>query len=294
MVNTARSYLDDAAGAVLPLKEGVEVSVIVPTYQREKLVVEAVESALRQQGVSLEVIVLDDSPTGSAANHVGAIGDNRVRYYRRAVPSGGRPALVRNDGSRLARGRFLHFLDDDDILEEGALAALADALSRRPSAGMAFGAIEPFGGDDASLRKEQEYFRKATRNARGLVHRVHLAAYLLFCKTVLVNSACMVRRECFEITGGYDPDLPVNEDVELWLRVVRGSGFAFVDRPVVRYRTGSPSLMRDTLAKNDAGRAKFRAAYARMHQKYREQYGPSEFYALKVFARAALEWRGSH
>jgi glycosyltransferase involved in cell wall biosynthesis len=290
MVNPARSPLDQVSpSTVLPLEEGVEVSVIIPTYQREMLVVEAIESALRQQGVSLEVLVLDDSPTGSAAKDVGAIGDSRVRYFKRAVPSGGRPALVRNDGSRLARGRFLHFLDDDDILEEGSLAALTDALARRPSAGMAFGAVEPFGGDAASLEAEQEYFRNATRSARTLVHRMHLAAHLLFCRTVLVNSACMARREAFEIAGGYDPEVPVNEDVELWLRVVRGSGFTFVDRPVVRYRTGAPSLMRETLAKKDAGRDKFRAAYARMHEKYRQQYGRPEFYALKVLARAILD-----
>lgn len=290
MVSTARSYEDDASRG-LPLQEGIEVSVIIPTYHREKLVVEAVESALRQQGVSLEVLVLDDSPSGSAAKDVGAIGDSRVRYFKRAVPSGGRPAVVRNDGSRLARGRYLHFLDDDDLLEEGSLAALADALGRNPAAGMAFGAIEPFGGDDESLRHEQEYFRVATRKARGLVHRMHLTAHLLFCKTVLVNSACMARREAFEVAGGYDSEVPVNEDVELWMRLVRASGYAYVDRPVVRYRTGAPSLMRDTLAKVDSGQEKFRVAYARMHEKYRQQYGRPEFYALKLLARTLLDKR---
>jgi len=107
-----------------------DVSVIIPTFHREKLVVAAVESALlqRSDGVSVEVIVLDDSPSGSASKAVEAIGDADVRYVRRTVPSGGRPALVRNEGARLARGGFLHFLDDDDVLEGGSLATLADAL----------------------------------------------------------------------------------------------------------------------------------------------------------------------
>ncbi len=290
MANAARSYPNETAGDVLPFLEGVDVSVIIPTFQREKLVVEAIESALRQRGVSIEVVVIDDSPVGSASKAVEAIGDNRVRYHRRAATSGGRPALVRNDGSRLARGRFLHFLDDDDILEDGSLAALVDALSRRPSAGMAFGAIEPFGEDEAALEHEREFFREATRNARRLVHRLQLAAHLLFRNTVLVNSACMARREAFELAGGYDPEVVVNEDAELWLRIARGSGFAFVDRPVVRYRTGAPSLMRDTLARKDKGKEKFRAAYARMHEKYRHQHGRAEFYALKVMARTVLSW----
>jgi hypothetical protein len=58
----------------------------------------------------------------------------------------------------------------------------------------------------------------------------------------------------------------------------------------VRYRTGAPSLMRETLAKSDAGREKFRGAYTRMHEKYRQQYGRPEFYALKLLARTVLAW----
>ncbi len=290
MANAARSYANEAAADILPVAEGVQISVIIPTFHREKLVVEAVESALRQRGVSIEVLVIDDSSAGTARTAVEALGDNRVRYHRRAAPSGGRPALVRNDGSRLARGSFLHFLDDDDILQEGSLAALADALSRQPSAGMAFGSVEPFGEDAAALQHEREFFGEATRNARKLVHRLQLAAHLLFRNTVLVNSACMARREAFDLAGGYDPEVVINEDAELWLRIARGSGFAFVDRQVVRYRTGAPSLMRDTLARDDMGQEKFRAAYARMYQKYKRQYGWAEFYALKVLARTALSW----
>ena len=267
-----------------------DVSVIIPTFHREKLVVAAVESALlqRRDGVSVEVIVLDDSPSGSASKAVEAIGDEHVRYVRRTVPSGGRPAVVRNEGARLARGRFLHFLDDDDVLEGGSLATLADALHGRPSVGMAFGAIVPFGENEAVLRYQQAYFREAARCAKAIVHRLHLAAHLLFRTTVLVNSACMARREAFDAFGGYDPELPINEDVEMWLRIGRRADFSYVDRPVVRYRTGASSLMHDSYSGSDKGREKLRAAYRRMYEKYRRQHGEAEFYALKALARTVL------
>lgn len=268
----------------------VDVSVVIPTFHREKLVVQAVESVLAQEGVDVEVLVLDDSASGSAADAVEGIGDARVRYCRQAVPSGGRPSLVRNDGARLARGRFLHFLDDDDLLEGGALAGLMEALQSRPSAGMAFGVIVPFGEDEAVLRQEQVFFREAARNAQRMVHRLHLAAHLLFRNTVLVNSACMARREAFLAVGGYDPEVPINEDVELWLRVARSTGFAYVDRPVIRYRTGRSSLMHDAIAGNDAGQEKFRRAYSRMYGKYRSTYGEAEFFALKALSRLVLDW----
>jgi GT2 family glycosyltransferase len=267
-----------------------DVSVIVPTFHREMLVADAIGSALEQRRVSVDVIVLDDSPSGSASSVVQAIGDSRVSYVKREVPSGGRPAVVRNEGFRLSRGRFVHFLDDDDVLEDGALAALVDALDRRPSAGMAFGAVVPFGENEAILRDEQRYFLEAARSAKGLVHPLHLAAQLLFRNTVLVNSACLARRDAFEAVGGYDAEVTINEDVELWLRVARSTGFAYVDRPVVRYRTGASSLMRDTLTASDGAQPKFRGAYARMYEKYRREYGSLEFYALKLLARTLLNW----
>jgi glycosyltransferase involved in cell wall biosynthesis len=56
----------------------IDVSVITPTFRRVPLVVEAVRSALAQEGVSVEAIVLDDSPEGSACNAITSMGDDRV------------------------------------------------------------------------------------------------------------------------------------------------------------------------------------------------------------------------
>src|SRR5690606_25399944 len=82
----------------------IDVSVITPTHHREELVVQAVKSVLAQRGVSVECIVLDDAPDASARDAIATIGDERVRYIARNEPSGGRPALVRNQGAALAQG----------------------------------------------------------------------------------------------------------------------------------------------------------------------------------------------
>ena len=66
---------------------------------------------------------------------------------------------------------------------------------------------------------------------------------MLFQPTVLVNSARLIRRECVEALGGYNEDLAVFEDVDFYLRAIRRFGCVFVDRPVLEYRTGAPSLM---------------------------------------------------
>ncbi|MBI4320269.1 MAG: glycosyltransferase [Chloroflexi bacterium] len=258
----------------------VDVSVIIPTFHREKQVVEAVESALGQTGVSVEVIVLDDSAEGSAREAAEGTGDPRVRYVKQEVPSGGRPALVRNAGARLALGRFLHFLDDDDRLADGALAALARALDDKPHAGVAVGLIAPFGDDQQVLRHEQEYFREAERRVRLAHNRYALVADMLFRNAPLVNSACTIRREHFASLGGYDPSLVVCEDVDFFLRAIRAFGFTFVDASVLQYRVGQPSL-----AHHDGDPSRFARASRMIQCRYRHEHGPLEFYALKVLVR---------
>jgi GT2 family glycosyltransferase len=260
----------------------IDVSIVIPTFRREREVVVAIQSALAQQALELEVIVLDDTPDGSARAAVAAIGDPRIRYVKCSVPSGGVPALVRNEGAGLATGTFLHFLDDDDRLTKGALAALVGALERT-GRGVAFGYVVPFGDDEAVLARQQAYFRSARASAQRRMSRFDTSASLLFHETLLVNSVCIVRRDCFERIGGYDPNVLRCEDVDFYLRAIRDSGFAYVDRPVLEYRTGQPSLMHD-LTDN----SKVVASYRVIHAKYRAAHGRAEFYALKAFARLPL------
>src|ERR1700727_1098022 len=96
-----------------------DVSVVIPTFRRPALLREAIASALQDRDLEIEVLVLDDSPEGSAADTVAAIADPRVHYFKCDPPSGGKPAQVRNLGVQRAEGRFIHFLDDDDLVGEG-------------------------------------------------------------------------------------------------------------------------------------------------------------------------------
>ena len=107
----------------------MDISVIIATFRRPKELSEALASVLSQTGVSLEVVVVDDSPEGSAQEVVGNAQDPRVRYLRNPEPTGGFPSVVRNLGWPLAHGAFVHFLDDDDLVPEGHYAAVKAAFS---------------------------------------------------------------------------------------------------------------------------------------------------------------------
>lgn len=269
-------------GSGPPRSAALDVSVIIPTYRRERFVVEAVESALVQVGVTLEVLVIDDSAEGSSAAAVTSIADPRVRYERRAAPSGGRPAAVRNDGIRLARGRYFVFLDDDDRLADGALAALVGALDGDGRAGVAFGVIEPFSDDAEALAWERAYFAHAAARLRACRTRFDLVACLLFKDAPIANSACMVRAEHARAVGGYDPRVAHCEDADFYARAARAFGFVFVDRVVVHKRSGRSSLLHDVTG----GRRGLVEPYRTIHESYKSSHGRLEFYALKALGRA--------
>jgi glycosyltransferase involved in cell wall biosynthesis len=263
----------------------IDVSVIVPTFRRPGPLVEAVKSALAQQGVTLEVWVRDDSPEQSARTVIERFHDARVHYSAHEVPTGGRPAKVRNAVLQGVSGRFLHFLDDDDRVLSGAYRRLADALDARPHVGFAFGAVSTFGHDPDAVREEQKFFDRARRRARRARDvRPLLLAQFLFGETLLVNSAAMIRAECARAIGGYDETLSTFEDVEFYTRALSRFGAAFVDEPVLARRVG-PSLVHDL-----ESQAPIRATYERMHASFRNADGRLRLLALHVAEKAILRW----
>ena len=258
----------------------VDVSIIIPTFRRPTQLAEAIRSALRQEWVTIEVLVLDDSPEGSARAVVDTIDHPRVRYHQRREPSGGRPALVRNEAVPLSKGRYVHFLDDDDRLAPGASAALVSALDHNRRAGVAWGHVVPFGDHPQALRARAQWFERAAALAREGHGRYHTVATILFKGTLMVNSACMIRRSCFGALNGFDSELPLYEDVDFWMRAIRTFNHVFVNCPVLEYRTGASSI-------HDLGGdwSPVRACYQRIQHKYRAEHGVWEYAALNLYAR---------
>jgi glycosyltransferase involved in cell wall biosynthesis len=259
------------------------VSVVITTFHREELVLEAIASVQAQAGVRAEIVVVDDSAEGSARAGVEAVAATGVHYVHRRAPSGGKVGRVRNEAVPLTRAPLVTFLDDDDRLCDGALAALASALAARP-AGMAYGRAAPF-GSEPHLSSETAYFTRTARDARRLRGRRRLAAYLLFLDTPFVNGQCMVKREIFDREGGYDETLHCCEDIELYVRIARNHGAVFVDRDTLHYRVGQPSIMRGI--REGDGHPELARAYRVIHERYRAKHGVLEYRTLQVLSKVA-------
>ncbi len=262
----------------------------MPTFRRPALLRSAIASVLAQKGIKVELIVVDDSPEGSGEPVTGEFGDS-VRYLKNLQPTGGFPSIVRNLGWPLANGRFVHFLDDDDLVPEGLYAAAIEAFSLTPAVGVVFGRIEPFGdAPEQQMRHERNFFRGAARRAaicRRFGPRLGFAAGMIFNQTLLVCGAALIRRECVQRLGGFDPEIRLGEDVDFFGRAMREYGARYLDRVTLHYRIGSPSLMHaPELSEREI--QDHRAGSRRMGTKYRDERGRFEFYAMKGCSRLLL------
>jgi len=268
-----------------------DFSVVIPTFRRPQQLGEAISSVIGQAGVSVQIIVVDDSPEGSALELVNRLNDSRILYLQNPEPTGGVPSVVRNLGWPHAAGTFVHFLDDDDIVPAGYYTAVKSAFATHPEVGLVFGRVEPFGvGPESQLQHERAYFADAARKAAGcraFGPKWAFVGRMLFDKALLVCSASVVRRECVHKLGGFDPTIRLMEDADFHVRVMREFGAFYLDRVAVRYRIGAASLMH---APNPDQRQRDseRAGHRQMQTKYRKSRGAVEFYGLAVFTRTML------
>lgn len=257
-----------------------DVSIVMATCAREMTLAAAIRSALAQQGVTIEVVVVDDSAWGEAAAIVAAIADPRVRYVRSATPGGG-PCRARNDGWPEARGACVFFMDDDDLLADGGLAALVQLLREHPDAGVAVGTIQPFGDDEALVSQSHAHFQRSRQAMAAMRSRWQLVSTLLFADAPLNSGCCIVRRACLPALGGYAIEVARCEGVDLYARAIRRFGFVFTDRPLLHYRIDARSLMHASSGELVG------AAYRSIQRRYRREFGTLEYLALRVRAAAA-------
>ena len=253
---------------------------------------EAISSALHQEHVTVEIIVVDDSAEASAREPVAKLSDRRVTYIQNPSPSRGYPSIVRNLGWPHANGAFIHFLDDDDIVPDGHYAEVKKTFAAHPEVGHVFGRIEPFGdASEDQMAHERRYFEHAARKARFCRRfgpRWAFVPKMLFNQLLFVCSACVLRRECVEQLGGFDSQIRLMEDADFHIRAIRRFGTVYMDRLSLHYRISAQSLMHSPNPSESQLRDE-REGHRLIHTKYRRERGRFEYYTLQAFARSILK-----
>jgi glycosyltransferase involved in cell wall biosynthesis len=200
----------------------MNVSVVVPTRNRRTLLSKALRSVLRQQGVELEAIVVDEASTDDTVDVVTALGDTRVRLIRHDTPRG--VSAARTEGAATARCDWLAFLDDDDLWAPDKLASQIQAAEAAGRDWAYTGAVN------------------ITENGRIIYGRPPLDPEQVVAALPHHNaipaggSNVAMRRATWLRMGPFDPRLRNTEDWEMWIRLASHGLPACVSRPLIGYR----------------------------------------------------------
>jgi len=198
-----------------------KVSVIIPTYNRARYLLRALQSVLDQTFQDLEIVVVDDASTDETPQIVKALPDPRIRYFRHQTNM--QEAGSRNTGVQNSVGAYIAFLDDDDVWLSQKLAMQVDLLDRKPSK---IGAVySSFLKIDAESGKVLGQWNAEKRG--------NVSDALREDNWIGIPSTILVRRECFDRVGLFDEKVEFGLDYDMWIRIAQFYEFDYLEEPLV-------------------------------------------------------------
>jgi glycosyltransferase involved in cell wall biosynthesis len=200
------------------------ISCIVPVFNAERYLPEALNSILAQTYRHTEIIVADDGSTDQTAEQVAAYG-SRIRYVRQ--PNAG-PAAARNFGLRAARGEFVCFLDQDDLWHPEKLSRQLHRFEMRRELDISVTHVRLFWV--SALSAEEERFRghRITRDLPGYI-----------------TGTLLTRRELFEKVGSFNPALRHGDAMDWFVRAAeRGAITELLPDALLYHRVHQSNLSR--------------------------------------------------
>lgn len=175
-----------------------DVSVVIPAYNSERYVAEAIRSALGQTQPPAEVIVIDDGSTDGTADVVRSISDPRVHY---SYQENGGIGAARNNGIQQARSTYLSFLDSDDCWPADKLSVQLHEFASHPEVDMVFG---------QALQVNGEAWDKRSSNDLSQVR----------LEPAIIPGGILIKRETFLRVGLFRSDTKVGEFIDWYARAM--------------------------------------------------------------------------
>lgn len=206
------------------------VSVIVPTHNYGALIGETLDSLRCQTLAAWECLIVDDGSTDNTAEVVAraAAHDPRIRYVWQTNQL---QSVAKNTGLARSRGKYLQFLDADDLIESRKLERQVAYLEAHPEVDIVYGGVRYFRSPNVterlySMTEDNLPWMPQVSGEGGEV----LAALVRY--NIMVINSPLVRRRIVAQVGPFDKRLPPAEDWDYWLRcALAGARFQFVDTP---------------------------------------------------------------
>lgn len=256
------------------------VSVVVPCRDYGRFLERCVTSVLDQDGVDLDVRIIDDGSTDDTPEICArlAAADPRVAVTRHQTPHG--HVATFNEGLAAAPGDHLVLLSADDALVPGSLGRAARFLDDEPGVGLVYGRAVFFGAEPLPAARTGDGVRHIRSGAAWIARRCRAG------NNCISSPEVMVRATTLRQVGLFDPALPITGDLELWLRIASVADIGYLARTdQAYYRRHAASMYRsghDMVTDLENRRAAFATFFAH------HAHGLADAEALEADYRIAL------
>jgi glycosyltransferase involved in cell wall biosynthesis len=209
------------------------VSVIMPCFNGEKFISEAIESVINQTYKNWELIIIDDSSTDNSKKIIKQYytADKRIHYIQnkknKGIPS------TRNTGIKISNGEYIAFLDQDDLWMKDKLDLFIREFNRYDiKVGIIFSDIEIVFADNIISRnyKKVNYYKIQKLSKRDFIKELFMRNFIKSPSQVVLS------KECFNKLGLLDERLHGGDDYDFWLRAAGEFNFKYLDIPLTKYR----------------------------------------------------------
>jgi len=197
------------------------VSVIIPTYNRETLIIKAINSVLKQSFQDLNILIIDDASTDGTESVIRNLNNNKIKYYKLEKNSG--QCIARNYGIKRATGKFIAFLDSDDEWLPEKLTKQLECYKNGPAnLGSVYG-----------YSYSMDMIKNKTTLVNGKYYRGNIHDKFLqgFCPST--PSLFLIKKEALEKINYFDEELITFVDLDLHIRISKDYAFDFVEEPII-------------------------------------------------------------
>lgn len=260
-------------------KANAKVSVIVPAYNVQNYIEEALISLQQQSFTKFEALIVDDGSTDGTAEIVQRFCDQDARFKLLQKPNGGLSS-ARNHGIRHANTDYIALLDADDRYEPEKLATHVNILEQKNTVGVVYSASKAIREDGGSTFMQLSGKPIYTDPLKSLL-----------CKNFVGHGSNAVFRRCIvEQVGFFDETLRSSEDVDYWIRIATLGCWTFyrVHLPLTCYRVRPSGLSFNFAQMQRCNEQVLQSAYQRSPEKVKAILPTAYAYLYRYLARLAL------
>lgn len=198
-----------------------QVSVIIPTYNRENLLQKAIESVTNQTFQDFEILIIDDASTDNTEAVVKNLKNDKIKYFKLQKNSG--QCVARNYGIKRAQGKYIAFLDSDDEWLPEKLKKQYECFTKGPED---LGSVYSYSFTKDMIKNKTSLIQG--KYYRGDIYKKCLEG---FCPPT--PSLFMIKKEALEKVNYFDENLITFVDLDLHIRIAKHYLFDFIEEPLI-------------------------------------------------------------